>query len=471
MLRTTATCHANREDRHSPVLAQGVADLLAALGNRYVAYYPTLADLSGSPKAALMLGHAMYMTRVVMDKQASRKGWFWKTSKEWKQVTGLSVEEIRSAKKLLLKDGILQESLRGMPAKLWYRVDLNKLAEKLCEYSNTKYRPWSWDDRVLKTLLGRPVMFYAPLAWVASSAIAGLYLSHLIGSLRQALQNNEVDRSGRFVTTMRHSQDRLYLGRHAVMHARAKLVSVGILEESREHRAQAKLISSINLAVLPQKIALKANEFHCLSEYDNQECRNTTIKTSGFPATRHPLSPQQDIRFPQNLTSAFPATSSGETGAFSYIELNTTYPTPHTAPGVVDLIDAQPKSQMLASTDLGSLFYPDKLLPNERLEAKRALTMNGGCPNPQKVLDEWAGQLQLGRVRNPIKYLMTLKSRDVDGTLLCDQAHRIAAERERRQQILTQRKTSVPDPVEAIDREQGRQRMAALRQMIWNRQA
>jgi hypothetical protein len=409
------------------------------------------------------------MTRVVMNKQASRNGWFWKTSKEWKQVTGLTVEEIRSARLLLLKNGILQESLRGMPAKLWFRVDLNRLAEKLCEYSNTKYRPWSWDDRVLKALLGKPVMFYAPLAWLADNAIAGLYLSHLIGSLRQALQNNEADRSGCFVTTMRHSQDKLHLGRHSVIHARAKLVNVGILEESREHRAQAKLISRINLTVLPQKIALKANEFHCLSEYDNQECRNTTIKTSGFPKPRHPVSPNQDIRFPENYKSGFPTTSSGETGAFSYIEINTTYPTPHTAPGVGDLIDAQSKNQTPLPTGLDSLIYPDKLLPNERLEARRALEMNGGCPNPQKVLDEWAGQLQLGLVRNPIKYLMTLKSRDADGTLLCDQAHRIAAERERRQQILTQRKTSAPTSASPIDREQGRLRMAALRQQIWEK--
>ena len=135
----------------------------------------------------------------------------------------------------------------------------------------------------------------------------------------------------------------------------------------------------------------------------------------------------------------------------------------------MDLINTQPKSQTPVPTEFDSLVYPDKLLPNERLEAKRALEMNGGCPNPQKVLDEWAGQLQLGQVRNPIKYLMTLKSRDIDGTLLCDQAHRIAAERERRQQILTQRKTTVSAPVSPIDREHGRLRMAALRQQIWEK--
>jgi len=138
-------------------LAQGVKDILSALGNRYVAYYPSLAELTGSPKAALMLGHAMFMTRVVLDKQPNRGGWFWKTSKEWKQVAGLSVREIETSRKVLLKDGILQESRRGMPAKLWFRVDLDRLALKLCQYANTTYRPWSWEDRVLKTLLGKPV--------------------------------------------------------------------------------------------------------------------------------------------------------------------------------------------------------------------------------------------------------------------------------------------------------------------------
>jgi len=44
---------------------------------------------------------------------------------------------------------------------------------KLCQDANPTYRPWSWEDRVLKTLLGKPVMFYAPFAWTADSARLG----------------------------------------------------------------------------------------------------------------------------------------------------------------------------------------------------------------------------------------------------------------------------------------------------------
>ncbi|MBN8764221.1 MAG: hypothetical protein J0J02_02990, partial [Thiobacillus sp.] len=205
-------------------LAQGVKDILSALGNRYVAYYPSLAELTGSPKAALMLGHAMFMTRVVLDKQPNRGGWFWKTSKEWKQVAGLSVREIETSRKVLLKDGILQESRRGMPAKLWFRVDLDRLALKLCQYANTTYRPWSWEDRVLKTLLGKPVMFYAPFAWTADSALAGLYMSSLFNRLRQTLSRNEVDEEGWFSSPTSQSLIHLHFGRRMLMNARAKLI-------------------------------------------------------------------------------------------------------------------------------------------------------------------------------------------------------------------------------------------------------
>ena len=104
-------------------MTRAATELLNALGKYYVAYYKVLADLTGSPKAALMLGHAMVMTRVVMEKQSHRKGghegWFYKTAYDWKKITGLTVREIESARSILVDDGILHERRQGMPCLLY----------------------------------------------------------------------------------------------------------------------------------------------------------------------------------------------------------------------------------------------------------------------------------------------------------------------------------------------------------------
>jgi len=472
MLSRTLQAHSGA----NPVHGQEIADLLSALGNHFVAYYPVLADITRSPKAAIMLGHGMFMTRIVMNKDAARGGWFWKTAHEWEQATGLSVDETRNARKVLLSSGIMQESLRGMPAKLWYRVDLNMLAQKLCEHGNTKYRQWSWEDRVLKTVLGKPIMFYAPLAWLSESATAGLYLSYLLGCLRQKLQINDVGELGQFVTSLRQTQQKLYLGKHSVIKARTHLIQVGVLNESREHCAQSRLISHLNLAKITEKIGKKINEIHCLSFYDNQECRNTTNREFRFPQTESSVFPKQKVHVSPNREFRISQTCSGENGTLSYIDINTTYNTPltpHTESVVGvelnDYLQAEALAQALPSgMDVSGLIFPDSILPNEKEEARRALQLDGGCPNPQRVLDEWCGQLQGGKVRNPIRYLLKLKTLDVQNALLCDHAHRIEAERERRKETLAQRSVvaSVALPLTEIDKERGRLKMEGVRQML-----
>ena len=285
---------------HPPGMVVTIADIMALLGAHYVAYYPTLTDVSGSAKAAIMLGHAIFMSRIVEGKQPERKGWFWKTADDWQQATGLSQKEIYTSRKLLGEAGILKETIRGMPARLWFQVDLDRLAEVLCKTGNIKFRAWSWEDRVLKTLLGKPVMYYASLAHITDSATAGLYLSCLLGQYRQqAFQNRH--QTG-FVSPAAELQQQLKIGKHVATKARDILRNIGIIEEQREHCAQPKLITIFNLDALFQAINFektnkKSLKIHSLSECDNQECRNTTINSSGFGKTRVPRTAKQEFRF------------------------------------------------------------------------------------------------------------------------------------------------------------------------------
>ncbi len=455
-------------------LVQEVTDLLSALGNRFVAYYPNLAALTGSPKAALMLGHAMFMTRVVMDKQPGRQGWFWKTSTEWKQVSGLSVRELETARRTLLKLGILSEERRGMPAKLWYRVDLDNLSRRLCEYANTAYRPWSWEDRVLKTLLGKPVMFYAPFAWIADSALAGLYASSLFGRLRQAVGQHEVTDGGWFSSPVVDGMTRLQFGRRMLMNARARLVEAGMMEEARENRMQSTILTRLKLAGLIEKIGLQANEFHSLQDPANKNagsCKQELLKTRNKSCpnreTRVAVSADQELPEPQINSCSNRESCSAVSAPFSNKEINTPYQPLHKGGvGVEKGFAHRHRSSNQPNPD--NLFFPDKLLPEEK---QAALAILAGSPNPQTLLDELAGQMADGHVATPLAYLRGLRKKQLAGEFQQERAYRIAADRHSRQEILKQRESLMrsPVPVDRMSPEQARHSLSELRQRLWGK--
>ncbi|MCI0667555.1 MAG: hypothetical protein L0Y43_05830, partial [Methylococcaceae bacterium] len=79
-----------------------------------------LADMTGSAKAALFLSQAIYWQRRMSGKN---DGWWYKTREDWTRKTGLTRREQETARKKLRKVGILQEERRGMPARVWYRVN------------------------------------------------------------------------------------------------------------------------------------------------------------------------------------------------------------------------------------------------------------------------------------------------------------------------------------------------------------
>jgi hypothetical protein len=94
--------------------------------SRPIAFHRCLAELTGSVTSGLMLSQALYWTEKTKDSD----GWFWKTQDEWFDETMLSRKEQETARRRLkeLGDGkVWFEQLRGVPAKLYYRVDLDAL--------------------------------------------------------------------------------------------------------------------------------------------------------------------------------------------------------------------------------------------------------------------------------------------------------------------------------------------------------
>lgn len=73
-----------------------------------------------------MLSQALYWTPRAKDPD----GWFWKTQDEWFEETMLSRKEQETARRRLKELGngsVWHEQLRGVPAKLFYRIDLDAL--------------------------------------------------------------------------------------------------------------------------------------------------------------------------------------------------------------------------------------------------------------------------------------------------------------------------------------------------------
>lgn len=105
-----------------------IADIL----DRPVSFHRCLARLAGSVHAGLMLSQALYWSSRTKDPD----GWFWKKQEEWYEETMLTRWEQEAARKLLRKTGVWEEALRGIPAKLYFKIDVTVLTSRLLNMNN-----------------------------------------------------------------------------------------------------------------------------------------------------------------------------------------------------------------------------------------------------------------------------------------------------------------------------------------------
>lgn len=93
-----------------------------------IAFHRCYVDIcEGSVAGAVFLAQLLYWS----DKGEDDNGWFWKTHKQWTKETGLTRDQQVTVRAALVKTGILSERLSGVPAKLFFKVDYNKLTEYL----------------------------------------------------------------------------------------------------------------------------------------------------------------------------------------------------------------------------------------------------------------------------------------------------------------------------------------------------
>ncbi len=106
-----------------PLQPHELIELLRDLLDRPVGFHRVLAAIGGSATAGLFLSQAFYWSR----RTADREGWFWKTQQEWQDETALTRREQETARAKLRAAGVLEEKHAGVPAKLYFRIDMARL--------------------------------------------------------------------------------------------------------------------------------------------------------------------------------------------------------------------------------------------------------------------------------------------------------------------------------------------------------
>lgn len=114
-------------------------DVLSLL-DRPIAYHRVFVTLTGSVTAAVLLSQAVYWSR----RTGENGGWWWKTAADWTEETGLTRREQETARAILRELGFWQEEKRGIPARLWFFLDVPALETVLCETSMAESAKLAW---------------------------------------------------------------------------------------------------------------------------------------------------------------------------------------------------------------------------------------------------------------------------------------------------------------------------------------
>ena len=118
---------------HSPFYSKRrcmkLSNFLIDIG-KVVAYYPSLKQVTGSTTATIFLCQMIYWS----DKTSKGDGWIFKTSGEIEEETGLTYNEQKTARKVLVEKKLLKEERHRLDHDIGYKVDhkeLNKQWEAL----------------------------------------------------------------------------------------------------------------------------------------------------------------------------------------------------------------------------------------------------------------------------------------------------------------------------------------------------
>lgn len=92
-----------------------------------IAFCPAFLAIKRDVKLALFLSQIWYWSSRTKDKD----GWFYKTQEDWEKELGIKSREQKRIRECLTSLGVLEEKLRGLPRKLYFRLNKSTLYELL----------------------------------------------------------------------------------------------------------------------------------------------------------------------------------------------------------------------------------------------------------------------------------------------------------------------------------------------------
>lgn len=101
------------------------ASILDEAFDRPISFHRVFVTITGSVTAALFLSQSWYWSKRTKDPE----GWFYKTREEWEEETGMSRYEQEGARSRLKELNILEEKSGGMPKRLFYRINRDRVLE------------------------------------------------------------------------------------------------------------------------------------------------------------------------------------------------------------------------------------------------------------------------------------------------------------------------------------------------------
>lgn len=106
--------------------------------DRVISFPPILAKITGSINAALFLAQSIYWS----NRSSEKDGTFWKTQNEWEEETTLSRFQQESCRNSLRELGVLEEIKKGLPCKIFFKINFKKIEQLAEEYfKNKKQEP------------------------------------------------------------------------------------------------------------------------------------------------------------------------------------------------------------------------------------------------------------------------------------------------------------------------------------------
>ena len=120
----------NSTDQNSKVNSVLEDAIHAILSDRPIAYHASLARALGSVTAGVLLSQLLYW----QPRSRDTEGWIWKTQEQIYEETALTRREQETARTTLRKARVIEEKRAGVPAKLYFRVDMKRLIKLLSEF-------------------------------------------------------------------------------------------------------------------------------------------------------------------------------------------------------------------------------------------------------------------------------------------------------------------------------------------------